>query len=165
MVELFTDGASSKNGNGGWAFVAVYDDLEVWREAGGVTSTTNQQMELAAVIRALEWAPRGVPVEVVSDSAYVVNCFVEAWFEKWERSGWQKGGRGGPVANRQLWERLLRAWRARSAATSWRHVRGHQGDRWNERADSLAVDAKHALPAPLPSPDVESMSDVASSIV
>jgi ribonuclease HI len=162
MLQLFTDGASSKDGRGGWAFVAIAHDIEAWRDYGGTVDTTNQRMEIEATIRALTWAPVDVAVEIVSDSAYVVNCFHERWFDKWESSGWQKGGRGGPVANRDLWERLLHRVRLRTARTTFRHVKGHAGHRWNERADELAGAAKAAVGTPLPSLSTPRDMDVES---
>jgi ribonuclease HI len=92
-------------------------------------------MELTAVIEALRAIPAGRRVHVVSDSAYVINCFRDRWYERWQRSGWRNAGKQ-PVANRDLWERLL-AEVARHDVV-WRKVTGHSGDPLNDRVDRLA---------------------------
>jgi ribonuclease HI len=98
-------------------------------------------MEIRAVTEALLAAPTNVPVEVIGDSAYVFDCFRDEWHVKWESNGWKNYSKK-PVANRDEWERLLAAWRAREAATTWKRIKGHNGHRWNELVDALAVEAK-----------------------
>ena len=97
-----------------------------------------------------EWAPTqpwgpaaDVPVEVIGDSAYTIDCFVKEWHVRWEQNGWRNSS-GKSVANRDEWERAFAAWRARSAETAWDRVRGHlKGTHpWNDLADRLAVEAK-----------------------
>ncbi|MFM8445898.1 MAG: ribonuclease H [Actinomycetota bacterium] len=136
---MYTDGACSGNpGPGGWAWaVAPQGDPQ---GSGGEPSTTNQRMELLAVLNALRvLGAQAGPIEVVSDSQYVVKCFNEAWWEGWLRRGWKNSQRQ-PVANRDLWEPLIALVRERGEVT-FRWVRGHNGDSMNELVDALAVSA------------------------
>ncbi|MFM8417891.1 MAG: ribonuclease H [Actinomycetota bacterium] len=136
---VYTDGACSGNpGPGGWAWaVAPQGDPQ---GSGGEPSTTNQRMELLAVLNALRvLGAQAGPIEVVSDSQYVVKCFNEAWWEGWLRRGWKNSQRQ-PVANRDLWEPLIALVRERGEVT-FRWVRGHNGDSMNELVDALAVSA------------------------
>jgi ribonuclease HI len=98
-------------------------------------------MKIRAVAEALLAFPRDVPVEVIGDSAYAIDCFVKEWHVRWEHNGWRNSS-GKPVANRDEWERVLAALRVRSAGTTWTRVKGHAGHRWNEIVDALAVEAK-----------------------
>jgi len=136
---VYTDGACSGNpGPGGWAWaVAPTGDPQ---GSGGESSTTNQRMELLAVLNALRvLGTQAGTIEVVSDSQYVVKCFNEAWWEGWLRRGWKNSQRQ-PVANRDLWEPLIDLVRERGDVT-FRWVRGHNGDSMNELVDALAVSA------------------------
>lgn len=136
---VYTDGACSGNpGPGGWAWaVAPTGDPQ---GSGGEPSTTNQRMELLAVLNALRvLGTQAGAIEVVSDSQYVVKCFNEAWWEGWLRRGWKNSQRQ-PVANRDLWEPLIDLVRERGDVT-FRWVRGHNGDSMNELVDALAVSA------------------------
>lgn len=136
---VYTDGACSGNpGPGGWAWaVAPTGDPQ---GSGGEPSTTNQRMELLAVLNALQvLGTQAGAIEVVSDSQYVVKCFNEAWWEGWLRRGWKNSQRQ-PVANRDLWEPLIDLVRERGEVT-FRWVRGHNGDSMNELVDALAVSA------------------------
>jgi ribonuclease HI len=141
--QVFTDGAWSPGGRGGWAYVVVKDAIEILRGQGSALGVTHQRMEIRAVAEALLAAPKNVPVEVVGDSAYVIDCFLGEWHVKWESNGWRNYSKK-PVANRDEWERLFAAWRAREAETTWRRVKGHGKGKhpWNELADALAVEAK-----------------------
>jgi ribonuclease HI/uncharacterized phage-like protein YoqJ len=105
--------------------------------AGSEARTTNQRMEIQAAHQAIS-AHEG-PVEVVSDSTYVVHCFRDGWWEGWLRKGWVNSKKQ-PVANRDLWEPLIDLYRSRDDVT-FRWVKGHSGDRWNDLADRLAVEA------------------------
>jgi ribonuclease HI len=116
--------------------------------AGGDAATTNQRMELTAALEAIRTLEG--PLDVVSDSTYVVNCFRDRWWEGWLRKGW-KNSQGKPVANRDLWEPLVDLVRARGDV-SFRWVKGHSGDRWNDVADRLAV-AAAGSGAPSSGPD------------
>ena len=134
---MYTDGACRGNpGPGGWAWA---DDRGAFA-SGHDPRTTNQRMEITAVLEALRDHAGAGPVEIVSDSTYVVNCFRDRWYEGWRRRGWLNSRRQ-PVANRDLWEPLLAL--AVDAGTdvrfSW--VKGHSGDTMNDFVDVLATEA------------------------
>jgi ribonuclease HI len=139
-VRVYTDGACSGNpGPGGWAW-AVAPDGEP-SGSGGEPQTTNQRMELMAVLEALRSLGVGSeagPIEVVSDSTYVVKCFHDRWWANWQRNGW-RNSKKEPVANRDIWEPLVEL--VQSGDVSFRWVKGHSGDRMNDRVDALAVAA------------------------
>ncbi|MDP4973597.1 MAG: ribonuclease HI, partial [Ilumatobacteraceae bacterium] len=129
---------SGNPGPGGWAW-AIAPRGEI-SDSGAEPATTNQRMELQAVLSAmLALAPEPGPIEVVSDSQYVVKCFTEGWWQGWLRRGWKNSQRQ-PVANRDLWEPLIDLVRERGDIT-FRWVRGHTGDPMNELVDVLAVAA------------------------
>jgi len=135
-VRIYTDGSCLGNpGPGGWAW-AIPDGAFA---SGAERESTNQRMEIFAVIDALQSRPEQ-EIEIVSDSTYVVKCFNDRWWAGWQRRGW-KNSQGKPVANRDLWEPLfeLALDPERSISFSW--VKGHSGDRWNDRVDELAVEA------------------------
>jgi ribonuclease HI len=133
---VFTDGACAGNpGPGGWAWAVSPDGQRFG--SGGAPHTTNQRMEVQAVLEALRTIDG--PVQIVSDSTYVVNCFRDRWWEGWMRRGW-KNSQNKPVANRDLWEPLIELVRARGDVT-WRWVKGHSGDPMNDLVDRLAVEA------------------------
>ena len=132
---MYTDGACRGNpGPGGWAWAVDGGPSD----SGGASHTTNQRMEVTAVVRALE-ALAG-PVHVVSDSTYVVNCFRNEWWVGWKRRGW-RNTQGKPVANRDLWEELLALALDPSRSVSFAWVKGHSGDRMNDLVDQLATEA------------------------
>ena len=133
-VELFTDGACKGNpGPGGWGALLRYGEHEK-ELCGGEAQTTNNRMELMAVIQGLEALKRPVRVRVTTDSQYVKQG-VTQWMARWKRNGWQTAERK-PVKNRDLWERLDQA--VANHRVEWRWVRGHMGHAENERADQLA---------------------------
>ncbi|MYB08582.1 MAG: ribonuclease HI [Acidimicrobiia bacterium] len=130
---VYTDGACRGNpGPGGWAWV-VPDGQSA---SGGAPQTTNQRMELTAVLEAVR-SVEG-PLQVFSDSTYVVDCFRDRWWEGWIRRGWRNSQKK-PVANRDLWEPLIELVLAREIEFVW--VKGHSGNRWNDEADRLATEA------------------------
>lgn len=132
-VTVFTDGACSKNpGPGGWGW-AVPDGP--WAR-GAEAASTNQRMELTAVLEAIRALPD--PIEVVSDSTYVVNCFRDKWWAGWRRRNW-RNSKNEPVANRDIWEPLLDEALGRDITFRW--VKGHSGDPMNEVVDQLAVES------------------------
>ena len=134
MTTAYTDGACSGNpGPGGWAW-AIPDGR--WA-AGAAAQTTNQRMEISAAFEAVR-AIEG-PVDIVSDSTYVVNCFRDRWWEGWLRRGWVNSAKK-PVANRDLWEPFIELVRERGDVT-FRWVKGHSGDPMNDLVDRLAVQA------------------------
>ncbi len=135
MRQIHTDGACRGNpGPGGWAW-ASGDEFA----SGAAEHTTNQRMEMMAVIEALR-ENEDDPIEIVSDSSYVVKCFNDRWYVGWLRRGW-KNSQGKPVANRDLWEQLfaLVLDAKRDVRFSW--VKGHSGDAMNELVDALATEA------------------------
>jgi ribonuclease HI len=133
-TSVYTDGACSGNpGPGGWAW-AVEDGPFA---SGSEKHTTNQRMEIAAALEAVRALPG--PVEVVSDSTYVVNCFRDRWWEGWLKRGWTNSQKK-PVANRDLWEPLIDIYRERGDIT-FRWVKGHSSDPMNDLVDRLAVEA------------------------
>ena len=132
---VYTDGSCLGNpGPGGWAWAVDGGPSD----SGGEPHTTNQRMEVLAVIRALE-ALDG-PVHVVSDSTYVVNCFRQSWHTGWRRRGW-KNSQGKPVANRDLWEALFAVALDPDRPVTFAWVKGHSGDRMNDVVDALALAA------------------------
>lgn len=141
-IVVYCDGACSGNQStnnvGGWGAVLRYKD-HVKELSGGERNTSNQRMELTACIKALEHIKTASkPIEIYSDSAYVVNCMTERWYERWRRSGW-KNAKKQPVENRDLWKRLLDL--VERHEVTFKKVRGHAGVELNERADALAQEA------------------------
>jgi ribonuclease HI len=136
-IEIYTDGACSGNpGPGGWGSVLLYNGHR--REiSGGESQTTNNRMELMAVIRALETLKRPCEVILHTDSVYVMKGMTE-WLAQWKRRNWRTAGRK-PVKNVELWQRLEQA--IDRHRVDWRWVRGHSGVPENERADELARNA------------------------
>lgn len=141
-VHLFTDGACSGNpGPGGWAFILRHDKTGKEREAsGGEANTTNNRMELTAVIKGLEALSRSCRVQLFTDSNYVGKGLSE-WMPKWKKNNWRRGSRGqdGPVKNVELWQELDRLAARHEIHFHW--IAGHSGHPENERCDELAVEA------------------------
>jgi ribonuclease HI len=140
-VEIWTDGGCRPNpGPGGWGAILRFGTAE--KELSGADpATTNNRMELTAAINALEALTRPCRVLLHTDSEYVRNG-MERWVKGWVRNNWRNAARD-PVANFELWQRLLEA--AKPHDIEWRWVRGHSGDTMNERADVLATRARQAL--------------------
>ncbi|SFI84453.1 ribonuclease HI [Thermoflavimicrobium dichotomicum] len=127
-VMIYTDGACSGNpGPGGWAAILIYGAHQK-EISGGEKETTNNRMELTAVIEALKALKEPCRVKVYSDSAYIVNCFHQKWYEKWERTGFKK--------NEDLWRELLRL--VRQHDVEFIKVKGHSDVELNNRCDELA---------------------------
>ncbi|HEV2426964.1 MAG TPA: ribonuclease H [Acidimicrobiales bacterium] len=138
MTRVHTDGACRGNpGPGGWAWAAGPDRYA----SGAAAHTTNQRMEVTAVIEALKSNPGDV--EVVSDSNYVVKCFHDRWYLGWRRRNW-RNTQGKPVANRELWEELLALALDDSRRVTFEWVAGHSGDPMNDFVDALATRAADA---------------------
>ena len=148
MVEIWTDGGCKPNpGPGGWAAILRFRGVE--RELSGADpATTNNRMELTAATQALEALKRPCRVVLHTDSEYVKNG-VTRWHQGWVRRNWRNAS-GDPVANLELWRRLLEA--AKAHRIEWRWVRGHSGDPMNERVDRLATRARDHGPPPPPNP-------------
>jgi len=134
-TSVYTDGACLGNpGPGGWAWAVPGGR---WR-SGSDPRTTNQRMEVSAALdaaRSLEG-----PLEVVSDSTYVVNCFRQGWWQRWLANGWRTAARQ-PVANQDLWEPLVDLHRDAPGRLEFRWVKGHATDPFNDLVDRLAVAA------------------------
>lgn len=135
VTTVYTDGACAGNpGPGGWAWaVAPRGELH---GSGGAARTTNQRMEVQAVLEALCALPGDLLI--VSDSTYVVNCFRDGWWRKWTTNGW-RNSRKEPVANADLWRPLVELYRQRTPQFQW--VKGHSGNPMNDLVDALAVAA------------------------
>lgn len=138
QVTIYTDGGSKPNpGPGGWAAILVTDG-EVVELSDGEKATTNNRMELKAAISALESLQTPSDVTIYTDSVYLKNG-ITRWMHTWVKNGWQTSSRQ-PVKNRDLWEKLHAA--LQNHTVSWRWVKGHAGNRYNERADRLATAAR-----------------------
>ncbi|MCL6610657.1 MAG: ribonuclease HI [Peptococcaceae bacterium] len=137
-VQIYTDGACSGNpGPGGYGAILKYGKHT--RElSGGYRRTTNNRMELMAVIKSLEELKRPCRVDLHSDSRYVVDAFNLGWVNNWQKSGWVKEDRS-PVKNADLWKRLIEL--SAPHRITWIWVRGHSDNEFNSRCDRLAVEA------------------------
>lgn len=144
FIKIFTDGAARGNpeGPGGYGTVLQYIDskgeLHEREYSAGYKKTTNNRMELMAVIIGLEALTRPCEVEVISDSKYVTDAFNQHWVDGWLKRNW-KGSNNNPVKNVDLWKRLLKAKAPHQVKFTW--VKGHAGHPENERCDKLATTA------------------------
>lgn len=145
-VLLYSDGGCSGNpGPGGWAFILKHPATgKVLEESGSEPHTTNNRMELMAVIQGLERLKRPTAVLLYADSQYVGKGLTE-WMPKWKRNGWKRstGGKSQPVLNVELWQRLDEL--IQTHHVRYEHVLGHSGHPENERCDELAVQAYQHL--------------------
>lgn len=136
FVEIFTDGACSGNpGPGGWGAVLRYNGHEK-ELSGGETDTTNNRMELTAVIKALEQLKEPCKVTLTTDSKYVSDGIGKGWALSWQQNNWRKADKK-PALNPDLWEKLLELLKVHDVTINW--VKGHTGHPENERCDQLAV--------------------------
>ena len=134
-VEIYTDGSCKKNpGPGGWAAILVYGGAEK-ELCGGEADTTNNRMELTAVIRALEALKEPCRVTLTTDSKYVSDGITKGWAASWKARGWKKADKS-PALNPDLWDRLLALCGEHEVKFVW--VKGHAGHPYNERCDTLA---------------------------
>lgn len=134
-VTIYTDGACSGNpGPGGWAAVLLYGDNRK-EISGGSKNTTNNIMEITAVIEALKCLKFECEAKVHSDSAYVVNCFNNGWIQKWEKNNWQTASKE-PVKNKELWKELYNL--VQKHKVEFIKVKGHSNVELNNRCDELA---------------------------
>lgn len=133
-VEIYTDGACSGNpGDGGWAAILFYKGAQK-TVAGGERGTTNNRMELTAIIQGLSALKEKCLVKVFSDSAYAVDAFLKGWIFKWKQNGWK--GDGGEIKNIDLWEKLLELTQKHKVA--FIKVKGHSDNENNNMCDKLA---------------------------
>jgi ribonuclease HI len=141
-IEIYTDGSLKKIGDktfGGWGYVILRDNKEVFTASGAENDTTNQRMELMAVAEALKYIythrRKSEKIIVYSDSAYFINCYLQEWYLKWQSNGWTNAN-GKDVANQDLWREIIpffdNFW------YDFRKVEGHSNVYWNEYVDSLA---------------------------
>jgi ribonuclease HI len=135
VVQIYTDGACSGNpGPGGWGAIVIDDGYEI-EHSGGETLTTNNRMELMGPIEGLRSLVARRTAEIYSDSAYVVNCFRDKWYEAWRKNDWRNKQKK-LIDNRDLWEALLA--QVERHDVTWHKVAGHSGHPLNDRADALA---------------------------
>ena len=135
-IQIFTDGACSGNpGPGGWGAVLRYNGVEK-ELSGGEKETTNNRMELTAVISALKALKEPCEVTLTTDSKYVCDSVVRGWVYSWQKNNWRKSDKK-PALNVDLWEQLLELLEKHKVTFNW--VKGHAGHPENERCDKLAV--------------------------
>ncbi|MFW7378026.1 MAG: ribonuclease HI [Oligoflexus sp.] len=145
-VELFTDGACLGNpGPGGWAALLKYGGHEKLL-IGSEAQTTNNRMEISAVMMGLRALKQPCRVHIISDSRYVIDAFEQGWLLNWRQNGWRTANRK-PVANQDLWEDLDRELKKHQVKWTW--VKGHDGHEENERVDQAARDAALAVQSQL----------------
>lgn len=143
-VNLYTDGACSGNpGKGGYGGILIYNGIEK-EYSGYCEMTTNNRMEITAVIVGLKMLKEPVKLNIYSDSAYTVNAFTEGWIENWIMSGWKTANKK-PVQNIDLWQELLELLKPHEV--TWNKVKGHADNPYNNRCDKLATGeiAKHQV--------------------
>ncbi len=137
IKSIYTDGSCNGNpGRGGWAAIVCYQDGQIHEMGGGDPSTTNNRMEMQGAIAALEFFKKSgqmEPVTLHTDSEYLIKGITQ-WIHGWKKKGWRTAS-GKPVLNQDLWEKLDDL---NSSAIKWQYVRGHSGDRYNERCDAIA---------------------------
>lgn len=135
-IILYTDGACSGNpGPGGWAALLMHGDHEKML-SGADPNTTNNRMEMMAVIEGLRALQEPCLVRVHSDSAYIINAFIQGWIDNWIRRGWKKADKK-PVENQDLWRDMMQAMERHTV--EWVKVKGHSDDVLNQRVDEQAV--------------------------
>lgn len=137
-VIIYTDGACSGNpGPGGWGTILMFGDHKK-EISGGNPDTTNNMMEITAVIEGLKMLKFPCEVEVYSDSAYVVNCFKNGWIDNWQKNHWKTASKE-PVKNKELWEELYKL--TQKHQVTFIKVKGHSDNEYNNRCDELARNA------------------------
>lgn len=142
LVTVYTDGACSVNpGVGGWGAILKYGETEK-EISGSEEYTTNNRMELTAVIEALKCLKMPCEVDLYTDSSYVYNSFKNGWIWNWIRNGWKTANKS-PVENQDLWNELLKLNRVHKI--NWNKVKGHSDNEFNNRCDKLATAAVSAL--------------------
>jgi ribonuclease HI len=138
-VHIYTDGSARGNpGKAGWGTVFLFGD-KVFELGGRSDHATNNQMELTAAIEGLKYIKNnlshGVDVKIFADSKYVILGITE-WISGWQKNNWRNSAKK-PVMNRELWEELYKL--TEELKPTWEYVRGHNGDKWNDRADEIAT--------------------------
>ena len=147
-IQIYTDGAAKGNpGNAGWGAI-ILSGKNVFEIGGGVDHATNNQMELTAPIEALKYIKKHKitkPIEFFSDSKYVILGITE-WIFNWQKNNWRNAAKK-PVLNRELWEELYEL--TKELKPTWTYVKGHNEDKWNERADEIATSFADGNPVEL----------------
>ena len=134
-IDIYTDGSCRCNpGPGGWGAILVYKGIEK-ELCGGEENTTNNRMELTAVIKALQALKEPCDITLTSDSKYVLDALTNGWAESWRSKGWKKADKS-PALNPDLWEILLNEVQKHQITYVW--VKGHAGHPYNERCDEMA---------------------------
>lgn len=142
-VIMYTDGACSGNpGPGGWGVLIENENGEIIEQSGFEKNTTNNKMELTAVIKGFEMIKGPSLVEVYSDSAYVINAFTQGWIKNWIANGW-KNSENKLVKNSELWQKLIQY--SYYHNVTWHKVKGHADNAKNNRCDELATNAIKSL--------------------
>ena len=135
MIKIYTDGACSGNpGVGGWGAVIINKSEKIVNLSGGKNKTTNNQMELTASIKALEYFKTKKDITIYTDSKYVKDG-ISSWINKWKINGWRTANKK-PVKNKELWIKLDKQIQIHNI--SWQWIKGHAGNNYNELADELA---------------------------
>jgi ribonuclease HI len=145
-VKIYTDGSclqvASSTGRGGYGTIIIFEDGVEVELSGNEPGTTNNRMEMMAAIAGLEYLKEPYDIELYSDSAYLVECFLQKWFEKWFRNGWINSS-GKSVANKDLWVRLMKTFEGHKI--KFIKVKGHSDDELNNRCDKIARGAMEEL--------------------
>lgn len=137
-VIIYTDGACSGNpGKGGWGAILMYGEHKK-EISGAEKETTNNRMELTAPIEALKLLKKPCKVKLYSDSAYLVNAFLQGWIYQWQKNGWKTANKGD-VKNKDLWEEIYHFTTIHEI--QWIKVKGHSDNEWNNLCDKMAVEA------------------------
>ena len=147
-IKIYTDGAAKGNpGKAGWGAVFIVGS-KIFEIGGGKNHATNNQMELTAPIEALKYIKKhkiSESIEIVSDSQYVILGITE-WIQNWMKNNWRNANKK-PVLNRELWKKLYSL--TQELKLKWTYVKGHNGDKYNERADEIATSFADGNPAKL----------------
>jgi ribonuclease HI len=145
VVHVYTDGACSPNpnGKGGWGVFYKFGEVEK-SVSGGKPKSTNNEMELTAILKAIEGiTTNSFPIVIYSDSQYAINC-CSVWSKNWVNNGW-KTANGKPVKNAELISTILSTIEDKKLHVTWKWVKAHAGDRYNEIVDNLAVEGRKNL--------------------
>ena len=146
-IDIYTDGSSYyKDGTGGWAFVVVRNDIEIYQNFGNKRNTTISVMEMLAVYNSMKYIKRNfidknkkVKVRIFCDSAFVVNTFLEKWYIRWREIEWCG------VKNSKLWRKILDLYFTKGMDIEFVKIKGHSGNKWNDIADFYAGSARKIL--------------------
>lgn len=146
--KIYTDGSTRNNGGqkayGGYAYAVIVNDTLRIANSEGCINTTNQRMELTAALEGLKKVKEEdfSSITVYSDSAYLINCYQQSWWENWQKNGWLNSKKQ-PVANQDLWEQIIPFFKNKKI--NWEKVKGHATDKWNNYVDGLAQSASQRI--------------------